>query len=168
VQGLERGKQQVGDIGDLAGVVQRDAVAPAHIHHLAALIVAEAGKLGAHVAGSQVGDDAVADAGAGVVDRGQVEFLEELEEHGHARNDDLRAARPDAGDLAPGGEIALGQLEVELAHLRGGNAQAVDLVALGARHAGHGAGHGGSGGGGGDGAVPARVARRRTGVSSFS
>ena len=87
-----------------------------------------------------------------------MEFLQELEQNGHARNDDLGAARPDAGDLAAAGEIALRQLEVELTHLRGGDAQAVDLVALGARHAGEGAGDGGSGGGGGDGAVPARVA----------
>ena len=159
VQGLERGEQQVGDIGHLAGVLERDAVAPAHVFHLAALVAAEAGKFRAHVAGGQVGDDAVAHAGARVVDRRQMELLQELEQHGHARHDDLGAARPDAGDLAPAGEVPLRQLAVELAHLRGGDAQAVDLLALGARHAGHGAGHGRGGGRGGDGAVPARVAQ---------
>ena len=56
-------------------MLQRYAVAAAHILHLAALVAAQARKLGAHVARRQVGDDAVAHAGARVVERRQVELL---------------------------------------------------------------------------------------------
>jgi len=36
-----------------------------------------------------------------------MEFLQEFEQNGHARNDDLGAARPDARDLAPAREVPL-------------------------------------------------------------
>ena len=73
VQRLQRGEQQAGDVGHFARVLERHAVAPAHLLHLAALIAVEAGKLGAHVARRQVGDDAVAHAGARIEEGGQVE-----------------------------------------------------------------------------------------------
>ena len=85
VQRLERGEQQVGNVGHLAGVLERDAVAAAHVLHLAALVAVEAGEFGADVARGQVGDDAVAHAGARVVDGGEVELLQELEQHGSCR-----------------------------------------------------------------------------------
>src|ERR1035441_8850685 len=132
VQRLERGEEQVGNVRHFAGMFQRDAVAPSHIFHFAPLVAAQAGEFGAHVARRQVGDDAVAHSGARVVERRQVKLLQELEQHAHARHDDLRAPRADPGNLAPLREAQSGDPQVEPAHLRRRDAQPVDLFALGA------------------------------------
>ena len=71
---------------------------------------------------------------------------------------------PMPGNLAAGIEVARRDLLVEPADLRGGGAEAVGRIALGARDAVDGADHGGGGGRGGDGAVVGRSSEAAHGV----
>ena len=161
LQGIE---QDVRERGDLAGVRQGNGVAARHGRHQAALLGVELGEFAAHAAGGEVGDDAVAHSGGGVVELGQAEFAQRQHEHGDAGHDNLGALGADTGDLPPRREIAGGDVAVELGHLRRRRLEAIGRLALGARHAVDGADHGGGGGGGGDGAIVGRLAEAAHGV----
>jgi len=78
VERLQSGEEEVGNVGDFAGVVERNTVAPAHFFDFAALIASEAGEFGADVAGGEIGDDAIADSGARIVEGGEMKLLQEL------------------------------------------------------------------------------------------
>src|SRR5215469_4852172 len=122
----------MGDLGDLARMKHGSAVAPDHLLDNAALVAIQHRELAAGSARSQVGDDAVAYSGGGVMQGRPLEKLERAAKNGRAGDDDLGALRSDSLDFATPGEVHRADLARELADLLDGGFQAIGFIAAGA------------------------------------
>ena len=132
VNRLEGMEQAVREKGHVADMLHGDFEAFGHGFDEGTLFVRELGKFLTNAAGSEICNDAVADAGAAIMDGALTEKIEDFEEDGRSSNDDFGAAGTDAGDFATAFERTGGELLEKIADLGGGGAHAICFVAAGA------------------------------------
>ena len=118
MQRLQTAEHVARQLGDLAGVAQRDTVVLGHIFRRFSLFEGKLRGFLADAAGREVGDDAVPQSGGGIVQGRHLEAGENMQENRGAGNNNLRPPGPDADDLLPLRDIHAANVAVKFADLR--------------------------------------------------